>query len=129
VLHVAPPFKFPDASAHALPGRKESTYQVAFQSRELWSESVEAAFDAAHAIEESLNWSNGARVVARAWSDPAYKARLLQDGTAACAELGFAGPAGEYIVVIEDTPEQKNAVVCTQCSCTAWPVLGKKTAT
>jgi nitrile hydratase len=85
---------------------------------------TEAAFDATHAIEASLNWRNGARVVARAWSDPAYKARLLQDGTAACAELGFAGPEGEYIVVIEDTPEQKNAVVCTQCSCTAWPVLG-----
>lgn len=84
----------------------------------------DADFDAAHAIEESLNWHNGARVVARAWSDPEFKARLMQDGTAACAELGFAGPEGEYIVVIEDTPEQKNAVVCTQCSCTAWPVLG-----
>lgn len=85
---------------------------------------TEAVFDTAHAIEESLNWHNGAKVVARAWSDPAYKARLMQDGTAACAELGFEGPEGEYIVVIEDTPEQKNAVVCTQCSCTAWPVLG-----
>ncbi|MEE4146598.1 MAG: nitrile hydratase subunit alpha [Halieaceae bacterium] len=84
----------------------------------------DAHFDAAHAIEESLKWHNGARVVARAWSDPDFKARLMQDGTAACAELGFAGPEGEYIVVIEDTPEQKNAVVCTQCSCTAWPVLG-----
>ena len=81
-------------------------------------------FEAAHAIEESLNWHNGAKVVARAWCDPAFKARLMQDGTAACAELGFEGPEGEYIVVIEDTPEQKNAVVCTQCSCTAWPVLG-----
>jgi nitrile hydratase len=85
---------------------------------------TDADFDAAHAIEESLNWHNGAKVVARAWCDPAFKARLMQDGTAACAELGFEGPEGEYIVVIEDTPEQKNAVVCTQCSCTAWPVLG-----
>jgi nitrile hydratase len=85
---------------------------------------TEETYDAAHAVEESLNWHNGAKVVARAWSDPAYKARLMQDGTAACAELGFEGPEGEYIVVIEDTPEQKNAVVCTQCSCTAWPVLG-----
>ena len=84
----------------------------------------EETYDAAHAVEESLNWHNGAKVVARAWSDPAYKARLMQDGTAACAELGFEGPEGEYIVVIEDTPEQKNAIVCTQCSCTAWPVLG-----
>jgi nitrile hydratase len=85
---------------------------------------TETAFDAARAIQESLNWRNGAKVVARAWSDPAYKARLLQDGTAACAELGFSGPEGEYIVVIQDTPEQKNAIVCTQCSCTAWPILG-----
>jgi nitrile hydratase len=71
-------------------------------------------------------WSprNGARVVARAWSDPEYRERLLADGTAACAELGFAGPQGEYIVVLENTPKVHNVIVCTQCSCTAWPVLG-----
>jgi nitrile hydratase subunit alpha len=71
-------------------------------------------------------WSprNGAKVVARAWTDPAYRERLLADGTAACAELGFAGPQGEYIVVLEDTPSVHNVIVCTQCSCTAWPVLG-----
>ena len=72
------------------------------------------------------SWSprNGARVVARAWSDPEYRKRLLADGTAACAELGYAGPQGEYIVVLEDTPDVHNVIVCTQCSCTAWPVLG-----
>ncbi len=75
-------------------------------------------------VEERLDWHNGARVVAKAWTDPAYRARLLADGTAACAELGFAGPEGEYIVVLEDTPVRKNLIVCTQCSCTAWPVLG-----
>jgi len=75
-------------------------------------------------VEELLDWHNGARVVARAWTDPEYKARLMADGTAACAELGFAGPEGEYIVVVEDTPSLKNLIVCTQCSCTAWPVLG-----
>ena len=85
---------------------------------------TDADFDAAHAIEESLNWHNGAKVVARAWCDPAFKARLMQNGTASCAEMGFEGPEGGYIVVIEDTPERKNAIVCTQCSCTAWPVLG-----
>jgi len=71
-------------------------------------------------------WSprNGARVVARAWVDPEYRKRLLADGTAACAELGYAGPQGEYIVVLEDTPSLHNVIVCTQCSCTAWPVLG-----
>jgi nitrile hydratase subunit alpha len=72
------------------------------------------------------HWSpqNGARVVARAWVDPEYRKRLLADGTAACAELGYAGPQGEYIVVLEDTPALHNVIVCTQCSCTAWPVLG-----
>jgi nitrile hydratase subunit alpha len=74
--------------------------------------------------EEQLHWRNGAKVVARAWIDPGYRERLLADGTAACAELGFAGPQGEYIVVLEDTPEVHNVIVCTQCSCTAWPVLG-----
>jgi nitrile hydratase len=82
------------------------------------------AFETPGPIEESLDWHNGARVVARAWTDPEYKKRLLADGTAACAELGFEGPQGEYIVVIEDTPACKNLIVCTQCSCTAWPVLG-----
>ena len=67
---------------------------------------------------------NGARVVARAWLDPAFRERLLKDGTAACAELGYGGPQGEYIVVLEDTPKLHNVIVCTQCSCTAWPVLG-----
>ena len=74
--------------------------------------------------EEQLSWKNGAKVVAKAWSDPHYRKRLLKDGTAACAELGFAGPQGEYIVVLENTPLVHNAIVCTQCSCTAWPVLG-----
>jgi nitrile hydratase len=85
---------------------------------------AEGALDAIEQIEETLDWHNGARVVARAWTDPKYKARLLADGTVACAELGFEGPQGEYIVVVEDTLQRKNLIVCTQCSCTAWPVLG-----
>ena len=75
-------------------------------------------------LDELFHWRNGARVVARAWLDPDYRARLLADGTAACAELGFEGPEGEYIVVLEDAPTLHNVVVCAQCSCTAWPVLG-----
>jgi nitrile hydratase len=67
---------------------------------------------------------NGARVVARAWSDPAYKARLLADGTAAVAELGYGGLAGEHLVVVENTATVHNLVVCTLCSCYPWPVLG-----
>ena len=67
---------------------------------------------------------NGARVVARAWVDPEYKARLLQDGTKAIAELGFQGAEGSEIVVLENTANVHNAVVCTLCSCYPWPVLG-----
>lgn len=67
---------------------------------------------------------NGARVVARAWSDPAYKARLLENGTTAIGELGYAGRQGEHLVVVENTPQVHNVVVCTLCSCYPWPVLG-----
>jgi nitrile hydratase len=67
---------------------------------------------------------NGAKVVARAWTDPDYRARLLADGTAAIAELGFKGPQGEHMVVLENTPQVHHVVVCTLCSCYPWPVLG-----
>ena len=67
---------------------------------------------------------NGARVVARSWLDPAFKARLLKDATAAIAELGFMGRQGEHMVAVENTPEVHNIVVCTLCSCYPWPVLG-----
>ncbi len=75
-------------------------------------------------LDDQFHWRNGAQVVARAWTDPDYRERLLADGTAACVELGFEGPQGEYIVVLEDSPDLHNVIVCTQCSCTAWPVLG-----
>ena len=67
---------------------------------------------------------NGAKVVARAWVDPVYKRRLLAEGTAAIAEFGFTGRQGENMVVIENTPEVHNMVVCTLCSCYPWTVLG-----
>jgi nitrile hydratase len=67
---------------------------------------------------------NGARVVAKAWTDPAYRGRLLADATAAIAELGFAGAQGEHMVAVENTPAVHNLVVCTLCSCYPWPVLG-----
>lgn len=67
---------------------------------------------------------NGARVVARAWVDPAYKAWLLRDATAAIAALGYQGRQGEHMVVLENTPAQHHMVVCTLCSCYPWPVLG-----
>jgi len=67
---------------------------------------------------------NGARVVARAWSDPAFKAWLLRDASAAIASLGFSGRQGEHMVALENTREQHHMVVCTLCSCYPWPVLG-----
>jgi nitrile hydratase len=66
----------------------------------------------------------GAQVVARAWTDPHYKARLLADGAAAIAEMGFAGIAGTHMVVKENTPTRHNLVVCTLCSCYPWSTLG-----
>ena len=67
---------------------------------------------------------NGARVVARAWSDPDYRARLFDDATAAIAEMGYTGRQGEHMVALENTPQIHNMVVCTLCSCYPWPVLG-----
>jgi nitrile hydratase len=67
---------------------------------------------------------NGARIVARAWTDPAYKRRLLTDATAAIDEVGFGGGQGEDMVVLENGPKVHNMVVCTLCSCYPWPVLG-----
>jgi nitrile hydratase subunit alpha len=67
---------------------------------------------------------NGARVVARAWVDAAYKQRLFEDATSAIAELGYGGRQGEHMVVVENTPAIHNLVVCTLCSCYPWSVLG-----
>jgi nitrile hydratase len=67
---------------------------------------------------------NGARVVARAWTDPAFRRWLFEDATAAIASLGYAGRQGEHMIALENTPERHNLVVCTLCSCYPWPVLG-----
>ncbi len=75
-------------------------------------------------FEANLGPMNGAKVVARAWVDPAYKERLLTESTAAIGELGIGGPQGEYMVVVENTPSVHNLVVCTLCSCYPWPTLG-----
>ena len=74
--------------------------------------------------EHKIGPRNGARVVARAWSDPAYKQRLLSNADAAIAELGYGGMQGEHMVVVENTATIHNLVVCTLCSCYPWPVLG-----
>ena len=76
------------------------------------------------AFETKIGPRNGARVVARAWVDPAYKKRLLADAGAAIAELGFSSHQGEEMVVLENGPKVHNMVVCTLCSCYPWPLLG-----
>ena len=67
---------------------------------------------------------NGARVVARAWTDPSYRERLLADATRGIAEFGFGGPEGQLVIAVENTPAVHNVVVCTLCSCYPWPLLG-----
>jgi len=76
------------------------------------------------AYETKIGPRNGAKVVARAWSDPVFKKSLLQEATATIASLGFAGGQGEHMKVVENTPKIHNLVVCTLCSCYPWPVLG-----
>jgi nitrile hydratase len=74
--------------------------------------------------EKDVGPLNGAQVVAKAWTDPEFKQRLLNDGTGAIAELGFKGPQGEHLVVVENSSAVHNVVVCTLCSCYPWPLLG-----
>ena len=105
--------------------------EIALRVRALESVLVEkglvdpAGLDAlVDAYENKIGPRNGAKVVARAWTDPAYKERLLRDATAAIAELGFGGFQGEDMLVVENTPTIHNMVVCTLCSCYPWAVLG-----
>jgi nitrile hydratase len=84
-----------------------------------------AALDALiDTYEHKIGPRNGARVIARAWVDPAYKQRLLTDTDAAIAELGYGGMQGEHMLVVENTPKVHNLIVCTLCSCYPWSVLG-----
>ncbi len=85
---------------------------------------AQALDDIIDTYENKIGPQNGAKVIARAWAYPAYKERLLSDSTAAIAELGFSGVQGEDMVVVENTPEVHNIVVCTLCSCFPWPTLG-----
>lgn len=84
-------------------------------------DALEALIDT---YEHKIGPRNGAKVVAKAWSDPAYKERLLKDGSAAILELGFSGVQGEDMVVVENTADVHNVLVCTLCSCYPWPTLG-----
>jgi nitrile hydratase subunit alpha len=85
---------------------------------------AEALEEVVHEFTDSLTPRNGAIVVARCWIDPAFRERFLADATAASAELGIAGPEGKRMRALENTASVHNIIVCTQCSCTAWPLIG-----
>lgn len=108
----------------AMANRAARAYALrqALEEKNLVPEGYIEAF--ARTAENDWKPANGAHVVARAWLDPAFRKRLFADGTAACAELGYGGPQGEYIVPLQDTPTLHHVIVCSLCSCTAWPILG-----
>jgi nitrile hydratase subunit alpha len=105
--------------------------EVALRARALEALLVEKGLVATDAIdavvelyERDVGPQNGAKVVARAWTDPAFRERLFEDGIKAIAELGFVGAQGDNVVAVANTPSVHNVVVCTLCSCYPWPVLG-----
>ncbi len=120
-----------DAEHHDHSHGQEPASDIALRVKALESLLVEkglvdpAALDAiVDYYETRVGPRNGARVVARAWSDPAYRARLMADATAAIGELGYTGGQGEHMVAVENGAGVHNLVVCTLCSCYPWPVLG-----
>ena len=119
------------SEAHSGEHHHETEPYAALRTKALESLLVEKGLVSSDAIdalvqayEQDIGPLNGAKVVARAWVDPAYKQRLIVKGTEAIAELGFGGSQGAEIVVLENTPAVHNMVVCTLCSCYPWPVLG-----
>src|SRR5262249_15045951 len=103
--------------------QRVAALEQAFEERNL----IPAGFmdDFVHMAQEDWVPANGAKVVARAWTDPAFKKRLLENGRAAVAELGFTMPPHHrHLVVLENTPGLQNVICCTQCSCTAFTVIG-----
>ncbi len=112
-------------------GEGSQLSDIALRVKALESLLVEKGYIDREAVDELIDTyeykigpRNGAAVVARAWCDPEYKARLLENATKAIAELDINGRQGEHMVVVENTPAQHNLVVCTLCSCYPWPVLG-----
>lgn len=110
-----------DTSDHGPAARVKALEQLLVQKGLVDPSRLDAIVDT---YENKVGPRNGARVVARAWADAAFRKRLLLDAVAACAELGIAGPEGGHLVAIENTARIHNLVVCTLCSCYPWPVLG-----
>jgi nitrile hydratase subunit alpha len=117
-----------DHEGHHNPREKSDVELRAEALEALLAEKGLVSTDAIDAVvnlyENDVGPQNGARVIAHAWFDPAYKTRLLADATAAIAELGYGGAEGDTMVVVENTPTVHNVIVCTLCSCYPWPVLG-----
>ena len=110
-----------DPSEHGPAARVKALEQLLVEKGLVDPARLDAIVDT---YESKVGPRNGARVVARAWIDAAFRRRLLTDAVAACAELGIAGPEGGHLVAIENTARIHNLVVCTLCSCYPWPVLG-----
>ncbi|HUF33459.1 MAG TPA: nitrile hydratase subunit alpha [Acidimicrobiales bacterium] len=110
-----------DAPADPLVARVAALEHLLVERGLVTTDAIDAIVEA---YEHDIGPHLGAQVVARAWSDPDFRERLLADGTAACAELGLGGAQGEVIVVRANTPTVHNVVVCTLCSCYPWPLLG-----
>lgn len=105
--------------------------EIAARTKALEALLIEKGFLTAEAVdriaemyEKEVGPHLGAKVVARAWTDPEFKERLLEDASAACREMGIGGAQGEDMVVVENTPGVRNVIVCTLCSCYPWPTLG-----
>jgi nitrile hydratase len=124
--HDAPPNPYhdsqrPDDRNRALAARVEKIESLLLEKGVVARDALDKLVDI---YENDLGPMNGAKVVAHAWVDADFKKRLLENATAAIAELGFGGLQGEHMVVVENTPQVHNVVVCTLCSCYPWPVLG-----
>ena len=110
-----------DSSEHGPAARVKALEQLLVEKGLVDPARLDAIVDT---YENKIGPRNGARVVARAWVDSAYKERLLNNASAAIAELGYGGAQGEHMVVVENSPKVHNLVVCTLCSCYPWPILG-----
>ena len=121
-----------DGATPAIPGQyPASDAELTIRVKALESLLIEKGFMTTEVVDKVVDLYEhevgpqlGARVVARAWTDPEFKARLLADATAACREMGVGGLQGEDMVVVENTETVHNVLTCTLCSCYPWPVLG-----
>jgi nitrile hydratase subunit alpha len=120
-----------DHAHHETPGSRRARSEFELRTMALEAALGEAGRTSSDAVdafvehlEHRMGPHHGARVVARAWVDPAFKERLLADGTTAAGELGIAGAEGDNVRVVENTDKVHNLVVCTLCSCYPWPLLG-----